>query len=161
MKLLASILTLFILTSVADISEIRKMYPNSSKSEANAKALAAKLSEVTEAETNKALVAYKGASETLFSKFSNNLPGKIKHMKAGANLIDGAVAADADNIEIRMIRLSVQESVPKIVGYKDNIKEDKAFIVANYEKSGDLKEYIKNFILRSKSFTAAEKSAYK
>lgn len=160
MKLFAPILGLFLLV-LADITEIRKLYPGSAKTEESAKAFHDKLESVNQTDANKALVAYKGASETLLSKFANTLGKKTKHMKAGANLIDAAAAADPDNIEIRMIRLSVQESVPKIVGYKKNMKEDKAFIAANYAKSGDLKEYIKNFILRSKSFTDAEKKAYK
>jgi hypothetical protein len=160
MKLIASLLCLFAL-AFADLSEIRKLYPDSAKSEENANAFNQKLADVAETDANKTLVAYKGAAETLLSKFGNTLGKKTKHMKAGAHLIDAAVAADADNIEIRMIRLSVQESVPKIVGYKKNIKEDKAFIVANYAKSGNLKEYIKNFIQRSKTFSDEEKKAYK
>lgn len=160
MKLLAPILSLFLLVST-EISEIRKLYPGSSKTEESAKAFHDKLEAVAQSDSNKALVAYKGAAETLLSKFANTLGKKTKHMKAGAALIDAAAAADPDNIEIRMIRLSVQESVPKIVGYKKNMKDDKAFIVANYAKSGELKEYIKNFIQRSKSFTDAEKKAYK
>ncbi|RZJ66837.1 MAG: hypothetical protein EOO50_08085 [Flavobacterium sp.] len=160
MKVLASIIILFLLVAT-DISEIRKLYPDAAKTEESAKAFHAKMATVADSETNKALVAYKGAAETMLSKYGNTIGKKTKHMKAGANLIDAAVAADKDNIEIRMIRLSVQESVPKIVGYKKNMKEDKAFIVANYAKSGALKDYIKNFILRSKSFTDAEKATYK
>ncbi|NUY81397.1 hypothetical protein HUK80_10850 [Flavobacterium sp. MAH-1] len=160
MKLIASILCLFVLAS-ADLTEIRKMYPDASKTEESAKAFHEKLAAVADNDANKVLVAYKGASETLLSKYGNTLGKKTKHMKAGASLIDAAVAAESDNIEIRMVRLSVQESVPKIVRYKKNIKEDKAFIAANYGKSGNLKEYIKNFILRSKSFSDEEKKAYK
>lgn len=160
MKIIASIVFLFVLAS-ADIAEVRKLYPDAAKSEESANAFHSKMASVADSDANKSLVAYKGASETLLSKYGNTLGKKTKHMKAGAKLIDAAVAADADNIEIRMIRLSVQESVPKIVGYKKNIKEDKAFIIANFSKSGALKEYIKNFILRSKSFSDEEKKTYK
>ncbi|RZJ72532.1 hypothetical protein [Flavobacterium sp.] len=160
MKIIASLVCLFVL-AFADISEVRKLYPDAAKSEESANAFFQKMSAVSDSDANKALVAYKGAAESLMSKYGNTLGKKTKHMKAAAKLIDGAVTADADNIEIRMIRLSVQESVPKIVGYKKNIKEDKAFIVANFGKSGALKEYIKNFILRSKTFSDEEKKAYK
>ena len=160
MKWIASIVCLFVL-AFADISEIRKLYPDAAKSEQSANAFHAKLESVPDSDQNKVLVAYKGASETMLSKYGNTIGKKTKHMKAGAKLIDAAVAADPDNIEIRMIRLSVQESVPKIVGYKKNMKEDKAFIVSNFANSGMVREYVKQFILRSKSFSDEEKKAYK
>ncbi len=161
MKLLIALISLTFLIGKADISEIRKQYPEAANSKTSAKAFHKLLSDVVATDKDKSLVAYKGCSETLLSKFANNLPGKIKHMKAGAKLIDAAVAADPDNVEIRMIRLSVQENVPAIVGYKDKIDEDKAFLTANWEKSGTLKDYIKNFMLRSKSFTKEEKASFK
>lgn len=160
MKTIISI-ALLLFFAHTDLSEIRKIYTDAAKSEANAKVFAEKLAAVSDADDNKVLVAYKGCSLTLKSKFSGNLPDKISFMKAGAKLIDGAAASEPDNIEIRMIRFSVQESVPRIVNYRANKKEDKAFILAHYKDAGDLKEYIKNFIQQSKSFTAAEKKALK
>ncbi|NMH27706.1 hypothetical protein G6047_06655 [Flavobacterium sp. SE-s28] len=143
------------------MSEVRKLYPEAANSKEKADAFHKLLSNVSDSDKDKSLVAYKGCSETLLSKYSGVLSGKIKHMKAGAKLIDAAVAADSDNAEIRMIRLSVQENVPAIVGYKDKIGEDKVFLLANWEKSGALKDYIKNFMLRSKSFTKEEKATLK
>ena len=160
MKLIISILFLLFAKN-PELSEVREMYTDAAKSETNANAFAEKLTAVSDADGNKVLVAYKGCSLTLRSKFSGKLSEKISFMKEGANLIDAAAAAEPNNIEIRMIRLSVQESVPKIVNYRANKKEDKAFILKNYTNSGDLKNYIKNFVKQSKSFTAAEKNAVK
>lgn len=159
MKLMIAFVSALLLTGSVDLSEVRKSYPEAANTKANAKAFHELLSGVSDSDQNKVLVAYKGCAETLLSKYANNLSGKIKHMKAGAKLLDAAVAADPDNVEIRMIRLSVQENVPAIVGYKDNIKEDKAILEFNWEKTGSLKDYIKNFILRSKSFDKEEKNA--
>lgn len=73
-------------------------------------------------------------------------------------MVEFAVASEPNNIEIRMIRLSIQEKAPKIVNYNKNKKEDKDFLVNHYkEQSGNLKTYIKNFMLQSKSFSTAEK----
>ena len=160
MKLLISILFL-LLSKNPEISEVRKLYTDAAKSESNAKVFAEKLSSVSDSDPDKVLVAYKGCSLTLQSKFSGNLSDKISFMKEGAKLIDASAAALPNNIEIRMIRLSVQESVPRIVNYRANKKEDKALILKNYKDSGDLKDYIRNFINQSKSFTAAEKKAVK
>jgi aspartyl-tRNA synthetase len=157
MKLLFSILfSLFTLVNF-DISEIRKLYPNVASSEVNAKDFAAKLADVSNDDT-KALVAYKGASITISSKYIKKISEKIKIFKEGVKLLEYAVANEPNNIEIRLIRLSVQENVPKIIGYNKNKKEDVAFILAHYkEQTKPLATYIKSFILQSKSFSTQEK----
>ncbi|HMK06050.1 MAG TPA: hypothetical protein VK476_00885 [Flavobacterium sp.] len=161
MKLLIPIFMFFSFLSNPDIAEIRKIYTNAAKSEASAKEFTAKIAGVAD-DSDKTLWAYKGASLTLIAKFANNIPDKISNLKEGAKMIDGAAASEPNNIEIRLIRFSVQENVPKIVNYRQNKKEDKAFILAHYkEQNGALKEYVKNFILLSKSFTAAEKQTVK
>lgn len=159
MKLFLPIL-LFLFAN-PDLAEVRKLYTDAAKSESNTKAFNEKLATIADNDPDKVLVAYKGCGLTLNSKFSKVLADKISFMKAGAKLIDAAVAADPNNVEIRMIRLSVQESVPKIVGYRANKKEDKAMILKNFKDTGELKEYIRNFINQSKSFTPAERKSLK
>lgn len=158
MKLLIPIL-LFLFWSQPDISEVRKLYTDAPKSESASNTFAEKLSGVPDGSDNKVLVAYKGCSLTLKSKFSGNLGDKIAFMKEGAKLIDAAVAAEPTSAEIRMIRLSVQESVPRIVNYRANKAEDKAAILKHYKDAGEVKEFIRKFVLQSKSFTAAEKKS--
>jgi hypothetical protein len=143
------------------ITEIRKLYTSASNSESNAKEFAAKLTEVDK-EDNKTLVAYKGASLTIVSKLEKKVSDKSKKFKEGSSLIEYAVANEPNAIEIRMIRLSVQENVPKIVNYKGNKKEDKKFLLDHYkEQTGALRAYIGDFIVQSKSFTAVEKQLVK
>ena len=143
------------------ITEIRKLYTSASSSESNAKEFAAKLSEVTK-DDNKTLVAYKGASLTIVSRLEKKGSDKSKKFKEGISLIEYAVANEPNAIEIRMIRLSVQENVPKIVNYRGNKKEDAKFLLDHYkEQTGTLKMYIGNFIVQSKSFTATEKQLVK
>jgi hypothetical protein len=158
MKMFISCLFLLFLRS-PDINEVRKLYTDAAKSEANAKAFSEKVADIPDNDANKVLVAYKGCALTLKSKFSGVLADKISFMKAGAKLIDAAAAAEPNNIEIRMIRLSVQESVPRIVNYRSNKKDDKAVILKNYKEAGELKEYIRKFISQSRSFTADEKKS--
>jgi hypothetical protein len=162
MKLLFTLLFLLSGSTKSEISEIRKIYTNAAKSETNAKLFADRLSSVSDTDENKILVAYKGCSLTLQSKFSGNLIDKIRYMKDGAGLIDHAAGTDPQNIEIRMIRLSVQESVPGIVNYRQDIETDKAFILAHYhEADPETKDFVVNFIRQSKSFSKAEKKAVK
>lgn len=160
MKTLFSIVLLVSLLH-PDLTEIRKSYPTAAESQASATEFAQKLAAIDSGD-NKTLLAYKGASLAMASKFKNKISDKISTLKEGGKLIEAAVAAEPANIEIRMIRLSIQENVPAITGYKKNISEDKAFVLKNYAAQGeDLKNYLKRFIQKAKSFSAAEKQSAK
>ncbi len=161
MKSLFLLFFVFFFTSNTTLVEVRKLYPNATSSEAKAQELFSKLTAIT-AESDKTLVAYKGASITLMSKFCKKIPEKISKFKEGVKWVEQAVTADPTNIEIRMIRLSIQENVPGIVNYKKNKKEDAAFIVEHYgEQTANLKEYIKNFCLQATTFNNQEKQTFK
>lgn len=141
------------------VTEIRKLYATAKNSESNAIAFAKKLADVSK-EDDKVLVAYKGASLAIISKLEKKVSDKSKKFKEGSGLIEYAVTNEPNSIEIRMIRLSVQENVPKIVNYRGNKKEDKKFLIDHYkEQTGALKVYIGDFIAQSNSFTATEKKA--
>ena len=99
MKIFISCLFLLFLGK-ADLAEVRKLYTDAAKSEANAKAFLDKVADVPDGDANKVLVAYKGCALTLKSKFSGVLGDKISFMKEGAKLIDAAAAAEPGNIEI-------------------------------------------------------------
>lgn len=154
------ILSLFILLGFAknpEVAEIRKLYPTVIQSESNVNEFASLLSKVTK-EDNKTLLAYKGASVTLLAKFKKTVSEKSKTFKEGAELVESAIASEPNNIENRLIRLSIQEKTPKILKYNRNKEEDKNFLLNNYKKqSGNLKEFVKKFILQSNSFSDAEK----
>ncbi|GGF26048.1 hypothetical protein [Flavobacterium limi] len=161
MKLLLTLLLLVNFSGNPDLAAIRKMYADVTKSENNAKEFVAKLSGVSNND-DKILVAYKAASILLESKFEKKLGEKIERFKEGAKLLEATIKSDPSNIEMRMIRLSVQEDVPAITGYKKNIKEDKKFIMTYYASQGTaLKDYLKNFVLQSKSFSEKEKQFVK
>ncbi|OXB02759.1 hypothetical protein [Flavobacterium pectinovorum] len=161
MKLLFSLLLWINFAVNPDLAAIRKMYPDVAKSEANAKEFTEKLAGIANSD-EKILVAYKAASILVDSKFESLIGSKISRFKEGAKLLEATLKSDPNNIEIRMIRLSIQEDVPGITGYKKNIKEDKKFITTHYaEQSGALKEYLKDFVLQSKSFSEKEKQFVK
>jgi hypothetical protein len=83
-------------------------------------------------------------------------------VKDGATSLEEIVKNNPNNAELRVIRMSVQENVPKIVGYNKNLKEDKTFLINNYSKqNSDLKSYIKQFANQSKTFSGTEKASLK
>jgi hypothetical protein len=157
MKLFLSIFLFLSFSNIPEITEIRKMYSSMVNTESNAKEFASKLADIAK-EDNKTLYAYKGASIVIMAKFKKEIPEKSKNFKEGAKMIEFALTSEPNNIEIRLIRLSVQEKTPKFLNYSANKKEDKNFLLNHYkEQSGNLKGYIKNYILQSKSFSTAEK----
>lgn len=161
MKLLLSFVLWISFIGSPDLASIRKMYSTVVKSEANAKEFSTKMADISNSD-DKTLVAYKAASILLISKFEKKIQAKMDRFKEGAKLLESTIKSEPNNIEIRMIRLSIQENVPGITGYKKNIKEDKNFIITHYnEQNIALKEYLKAFVLQSKSFSDKEKQLIK
>ena len=161
MKLLLTLFVWINFVGAPDLASIRKMYTEAPKSEANAKDFVEKLSGISNTD-DKIMVAYKAASILLDSKYEKKLGEKISRFKEGAKLLESTITNEPNNIEIRMIRLSIQENVPGITGYKKNIKEDKKYLTTHYaEQNGPLKEYLKDFVLQSKSFSEKEKQFVK
>lgn len=158
------IIALFITTvgSAQDLKEIRSQYPNAVESREVASKLDAALSAVT-AKSNPVLLAYKGAVSTLKAKFAKVRSEKKEFFKEGVSLLEIAITADPSNIEIRYIRLSVQENSPKFLGYHKNIDEDKQFLLNNYEaiSSSESKKMVKEFVLKSENFSESEKGELK
>lgn len=76
-------------------------------------------------------LVYLGAFQTIWAKHVTNPFSKIRTFNRGKKNIDEAVSAEPNNIEIRIVRLSVQINSPSFLGYRNNIDEDKKFIQAN------------------------------
>lgn len=147
-----------ILANSQEIEQIRSQYPLAEKSEEITSQLDAELSSIT-SENNSVLLAYRGAVKTLKAKFAKKVKEKKEYFKEGAELIESAMAMDANNIEIRYIRLTVQENAPKFLKYHDNILEDKQHILKEYSfiSSKSLQAIIREFILGSGNFDEGEK----
>lgn len=95
--------------------------------------------------------AYLGALLIKKSLFVQKSKEKIASFNKGKLLLEKEVVKNPDNIEIRFIRLIIQENTPKFLKYNYNIEEDKNLIIYNYNKmSNDLKVIIKDFSKNSK-----------
>ncbi len=96
------------------------------------------------------------------AKFVKSKKEKKEYFKEGVSLLESAIKVEPSNIEIRYIRLSVQENSPKFLGYHKNIEEDKQFILKNYKSisSAELKEFIKDFVMKSENFNKTEKAQF-
>ncbi len=152
------VLLVSFIASAQDLKEIRSQYLEAVKSSETNDKLVDQFSNLNTA-SNPTLLAYKGAVLTLKAKFSKSKEEKKKYFKEGISSIENAIKADSSKIEIRYLRLSVQENSPKFLGYHKNIEEDKKFILNNYQgvPSNELKEILKDYVLKSASFDENEK----
>lgn len=153
--------TMSFVNPVADISEIRQRYPKAIENEEITNQLYDELTQVSHNDS-KTLVAYKGAVSTLMAKYAKGIKQKKEYFKEGAKLLEHAIKGEPENIEIRCIRLGVQENSPKIVGYKDNIPEDKQFVLDHYHdiSSEAIKAFIKDYVIQSSLFDEREKQLF-
>jgi hypothetical protein len=73
-------------------------------------------------------LAYLGALQTIWAKHTGNPISKLSTFNKGKKNIEKAVKADPGNVEIRILRLSVQQNCPGFLGYDSNINEDTVFL---------------------------------
>ena len=84
--------------------------------------------------------------------------GRVALLKEGKPLLENALKQQPQNAELHLIRLSVQEHLPKVVPYRNNITADKDFILAHYaQQSPELQKHIAGFVKKSKVFNDEEK----
>jgi len=109
-----------------NLNEIRLLYKDATKSKAQAEAFYEPLKGVTQTD-DPVLVAYKGAGLMLLARYEK-LAERGPKVREAARWIEQAVAEDPNNPEIRLIRLSVQEHLPKFLKYNQHIDEDRQFV---------------------------------
>lgn len=147
MKWIASILLLVSLIQVSEHNQeqIRLAYRDATESKENAEKFYGMVQNTQKNGTTE-LVAYKGAAITLLARYEKLLDRADK-VKEGVEWIEHAVKSDPDNPEIRLVRLSVQQNLPKLLKYNHNIEEDSELIRKAYPNIQDegLKKMIQGY----------------
>ena len=159
MKFLVVLISaLFLPTQSLELSKVRLAYKEAAQDPTKVEAFYNTLTQVSKSD-KMALLAYKGASITLKARNAKSLKEKKDGFIEGIELIEYTILTEPNNIEPRFVRIGIQENTPKILKYKANIPEDKAFILKqfNYISSKNLKGHIKDYILQSSLFTNQEK----
>ena len=160
MKFLILILSAFSLNAQSlNFDAVRTAYKEAAQDKTKVESFHKSMSRVN-TKDNAVLVAYKGASIALLAKQAESVKEKKDGFKEGVALIELANEKSSNNIEVRFVRLSIQENTPKLLKYKGNLEEDKLFILAQFKniKFSHLKNHIKDYISQSKVFTDEEKS---
>jgi len=158
MKLIFSFLTAFFLFFQSGLESLRESYAKANSSNTNTEAFI-NTAEKTSG-SDPVIQGYKAAAKIMEAKITKQ--NRKALVKSGATDLESVIKSNSNNIELRVIRMSVQENIPKIVGYRGSLKDDKVFILANYGKQNTaLKNYIKRFAAQSKTMTAEERATLK
>ncbi|RLD81390.1 MAG: hypothetical protein DRJ07_09325 [Bacteroidetes bacterium] len=159
MKLSLFFIGLFILTSNLNIVEVRKNYKDAVTSQSKVDSFNESLKNVTKND-DKRLVAYKGAAIALAARYLKGAKQKSETFKSGVELVEFAIDKKPLDLEVRFVRLSIQQNSPKFLGYNKEIEGDKNYILTNYNtiRSKEFKKYLGSYILESGFFTEVEKS---
>lgn len=93
-------------------------------------------------------LALNGLGNFFMAKHAFNPISKLSYFKDGRKMIDGAIALEPDNLEMRFLRYVSQNEMPKILGYYGNKAEDKSFILKHYKNAQNtaLKNEIINYL---------------
>ncbi|MGN0003545.1 MAG: hypothetical protein ACI35V_08925 [Sphingobacterium composti] len=103
---------------------------------------------------------YEAAFHMFMAKHTNNPIKKMSYFKDGKKLLESQIKTEPHNTELRFIRLCIQYYIPDFLGYKNNIEEDKEFLVANLYKLQDekTKDIIYNYLKGAKMYNSEELS---
>lgn len=158
MKLTLSIFISLFTFICQDLTDVRTLYIEAPKSQKNAEEFYNLVA--NSGKETKVFQTYKGAAIALKAKFAKDRKAKKTLFIEGVKWIESSIKAESNNVEMRLIRLSIQENTPKILNYKSNIADDKKLILANFAKQNQaLKEYIQSYVKQSAVFTESEKKS--
>ena len=134
------------ISNAQSMQDIRRLYLESSNNDSKLDSLNHLLVE-NKNKTN-VLSAYYGANLLLKSKHLKNPFKKIEFFEKGKEIIENAIIKEPANIEIALIRYSVQKNSPRFLMYNKNLIEDYKFINTNINSVKDkkLKKYISETI---------------
>lgn len=132
MKILMLFLTVLLMNvsfKNSDLNEVRTSYNKAVLD----KKLCKKMIEELELSKEKSVIAlaYLGAYQTIWANHVFNPLNKLTTFKKGKKNIELAISKEPENVEIRYIRFSVQKNAPSFLGYNNNLKEDRDFLVKN------------------------------
>lgn len=95
--------------------------------------------------------AYLGALYMKKASFVRAPKDRMTVFNKGKDLLENEIKKNHNNIELRFLRLMIQENSPPILKYKNELEDDKAYIIDNFTKaSGILKDIIRDFSSVSK-----------
>lgn len=106
--------------------------------------------------------AYHASAEALLAQLEWNPYNKYRQIQKFSEMMDEAVIAEPENLEIRFLRLSVEFHVPKVLGFSNHMMEDKQVIMSKLMLSNELPydsrftKYIMYFMIETELYGQQE-----
>lgn len=141
-----------------ELAAERELYPVAHKDEQASTEL---LKLTAGADTSVATqMAYRGAALMVAAQFANGIGGKLKLFKEGKDLMAQAAHAAPESVEVRFLRMTVQENAPGFLQYKGDLQQDKEFILGHFRdvKDAGLKKMIRAHARTSSVYSDEEKA---
>lgn len=147
-------LTLFLLLIISNVmfsqnlKEYRDLLKTGEKSEKSAKMLIEKSSTAFKISKDPLYEGFLAVGKFFMAKHAFNPLKKMSYFNEGKKLMEQSLKSDPKNLEIRLMRLITQENAPAILGYNQQIKDDRNFLAKEYKNTDDdeLKLYIKDYL---------------
>lgn len=77
------------------------------------------------------IVAYDAAAKAIMTRTTWNWFRKLEYLQESRKLFEEAVKMDSANVEIRILRFTVEDRIPFYLGFSDHMEMDKAIIMQN------------------------------
>lgn len=111
--------------------------------------------------------AYRAVSEAMMARVVWNPVSKLSQVIKYADQMDAVIKSDADNIEARFLRFSIEYNIPKFLGMSKHLEEDRDMIVQNLSHVATMDldpsygQYILSFLTTTQLCSEQELTAMK
>lgn len=143
---------IYFLFSTPTLNEIRELYAEASETKQKTEFFC----KVVEKLPSQGLVeqAYRAVAKIVKAKYEKDNKLRKNLLVTGIKNLESLIEKNPKEYEIRLIRLSVQEHLPKAFKYHDNIQEDVRFLLENYSKQeNNLQKLVQKYTRKSKKIT--------
>lgn len=73
-------------------------------------------------------MGYRAGATMLMAKHSLNPFNKLSYFKKGKTMLEKAIQAENNNVELRFLRYTIQTNVPSFLGYSSELIKDRSFL---------------------------------
>lgn len=143
LKMLFLFLFSFLMVPGQDLHTIRKNYQKAVSDKTVCKTM---LSQFENKKNEGLELAYFGAFQAIWAKHTGNPFEKLSTFKKGKNNMEKAIKQDPNELEVRLLRYSIQKESPGFLGYKSNMDEDKSILTKQLKNVEDA--WLKQMIIQ-------------
>jgi hypothetical protein len=106
---------------------------------------------------NTVLMAYYGTGKALQAKHGWNPASRFSLAREAANILNKAVVASPQNLEVRFLRFSFESRAPGMLGLTLHTADDKAWIMSHLDKKHPIWDVMKAFLKDCSLLTTTDK----